>query len=196
MLWWPALLHLYDGCLREPTVIWCLPINDISLGSLMPHYPSNILVVCSPYLLGVRLAWCTIPAYGCWTYSWGFLQNIVIIIYIHNNYILVALTGNHRGCYRLICVYLVGFTTVAITSSILPIFWYWIKSVVLCLSPFFCWLLWIIYASWSVWIGPWLWPQIYAYVDFFCRKSIPIIKVALIDGSCPCILYRTEWCCM
>ena len=61
---WPAPLHSHNEFVGAPTGIQCLPVDYIHWGFLIPHYPASVPVVCSPYLLGVWLAWCTLLVCG------------------------------------------------------------------------------------------------------------------------------------
>ena len=75
----------------------------------MPHYPDNVPAVCSPYLLDVRFFCVRFQYVAAGPTLEGFCQNSVIIIYIHNRDILVALTGSNKEFSRLVCVCFIGF---------------------------------------------------------------------------------------
>ena len=120
-------------------------------------------------------------------------QNIVSIIYIHNEYILVASTGCHREFFLLVCLYLVTFIhcshnklcfSVMLFSA--RIFGYILVSIFLV----GCYILCIFLDLCEVDLGCGLSSR--HFVDVFCRVFRPSIKVAPVDGSCLFVLYRTE----
>ena len=120
----------------------------------------------------------------------AFCQNNIGIIYIHNNYILVALNEHFREFSCLVCIYLVGFIHCSHNELCFAVmlFFAWICAYMFVYIVFVgccgsCILIDLYEVSLDCGIS------LSNSVDIFCHESRPGIKVAPVDGSFPCVLY-------
>ena len=97
----------------------------------------------------------------------------------------------------MVYIYILGFSSVAITRSVLKLCSSWLGPVIECL-----YLLFLLVVVYSVWFFDLCEVALYCGLnlrhstDIFCRESLPTIKVALVGDSFPCVLYWTECCPM